>query len=163
RRPDGAAPRAPPGGTRAPGAAPSGRRSRPRRMPRRRPRRGGSAPARRAAPPAPAPAPRRRPVPPAGPTPPSPPRSPAPPARPPQLGAAPHPAGRRGVDPDAEDPRLRAEPPRLHQRPPRDAVRPLLQAVVDDPRLGLQAHPRAHPDGGGQQRERVRSPADPDQ
>src|SRR5699024_3847833 len=73
------------------------------------------------------------------------------------------PAGRLGVDRDAQDPRLGAEPLRLHQRPLGDAGRALLQAVVDDPGLGLQAHPRPHPDGGGQQRERVRSPADPDQ
>src|SRR5699024_5142485 len=57
----------------------------------------------------------------------------------------------------------RAAPPGLPRGPLRPAVRSLLQAVVADPRLGLQAHPRAHPDGGGQQRERVRSPADPDQ
>ena len=36
----------------------------------------------------------------------------------------------------------------------------LLQAVVDDPGLRLQAHAGGHPGSGGQQRQGVRSPAD---
>src|SRR5690625_2639459 len=80
-----------------------------------------------------------------------------------RTGSVLHPAGGRAGDLHADHVRGRAHLLGLGPGPFGDLHGALLQTVVDDHRLRLQTHPRAHPAGGGQQRQGVRSPAEADQ